>query len=90
MTPEDSPPVPFAAQCRILVPTAGRYIVLLSRQKPVIQFTVLQHNPLLISLCKNNIIIVIVFQKKKKKIQMACQLSLETGHEHSVDKFLMS
>ena len=34
MTLEDSPPVSFASQCRILVPTAGRCSV--SRQKPAI------------------------------------------------------
>ena len=25
MIPKDSPPVPFTSQCRILVPTTGRY-----------------------------------------------------------------
>ena len=46
MTPEDSPPVPFPSQCRILVPTTSRYIF------PAITFTVLQQNPLLTSLRK--------------------------------------
>ena len=85
MTLDDSRPVPSAAQCRILVPTAGRYIV--PRQKPAIPFTVLQQNPLLIYLCKNNTEIVTVSQKTITR--RACQLSLETGHEHSVNKFLI-
>ena len=48
VTSEDFLPVPFESHCRNLVPTAGKFIV--SRQNPTILFTVLQQNPLLISL----------------------------------------
>ena len=61
MIPEDSPPIPFASQCRISVPTASRYIV--SRQKSAILFTVLQQS------------LVDLSVKKKKQKHINCYIS---------------
>ena len=91
LTPEDSLPVPFASQCNILVPTASRYIVF--RPKLAIPFTVLQLNPLVdLSVQKKKQYLLLFSQKKKqtKTTKMkAYQLSLKTGHKHSVNKFLI-
>ena len=66
LTPEDSPHVPSASQCNILVPTASRYIVF--RQKLAIPFTVLQPNPLVdLSVKKKQSSIVIIFPTTKNK-----------------------
>ena len=66
LTPEDSPPVPSASQCNILVPTASRYIVF--RQKLAIPFTVLQQNPLVdLSVEKKQSSICYYFPNNKKK-----------------------